>query len=466
MAIRADTLPAFVAFVLAVLVIPGPTEAALAEVDSADTGEYHVAAEDPGDTRATGPAVSDVTPLEEHPFFTTGSATQPQSATTADIVVVDDPWAEAFGASPPPVAVKPTATTADIVVVDDPWAEAFGASPPPVAVKPTVTAVAAVVADYAIDANDRTRHFLERFTGARRSLIGMWLERSGRYLGMIRDTLRQEGLPEDLAFTAMIESGFNPVAVSRAGAKGLWQFMAQTARRYGLRVDGWVDERLDPEKSTAAAAAYLRDLYNQFGSWALAQAAYNAGEMKVARAIQSVRSRDFWVLARSRHLHPETKDFVPQIHAATLIGREPDRYGFDVTGLEPHRFEVVTVPPSTDLRRLAASARLSLESLQALNPELYRAVTPPGTDYELKVPEGAETSVRTALTEARSVAAARARVAGATATAHVVRPGDTVSGIAKRYRVSVSDVRRWNGLANEHRIRPGDRLRVVETAAR
>jgi membrane-bound lytic murein transglycosylase D len=441
MAIRANTIPAIVVLVLTVLVMPGPGGAAVAGADIADVGDHYAAIDDRGDASdAAAPAIGDVTLLDEHPVFTGGSAAQSQSPIIPDVQSL---------------------TLPDIGVVDDPWAEAFGASLPPVVVKPTVTAV---VAEYAIDANDRTRHFLERFTGARRSLIGMWLERSGRYLGMIRDTLRQEGLPEDLAFTAMIESGFNPVAVSRAGAKGLWQFMAQTARRYGLRVDTWVDERLDPEKSTAAAAAYLRDLYNQFGSWALAQAAYNAGEMKVARAIQSVRSRDFWVLARSRHLHPETKDFVPQIQAATLIGREPDRYGFDVTGHEPHRFEVVRVPPSTDLRRLAASARLSPESLQILNPELYRAVTPPGGDYELKVPEGTETSVRTALTGPGSVRASGSRIAGG--TAHVVRPGDTVSEIAKRYRVSVSDLRRWNGLVNEHRIRPGDRLRVVELAPR
>src|SRR5881628_316189 len=152
---------------------------------------------------------------------------------------------------------------------------------------------------------------------------------------MIREVLRARGLPEDLAFTAMIESGFKPDAVSRVGAKGMWQFMAGTARRYGLRVDRWVDERLDPERSTVAAAAYLRDLYNLFGSWPLAQAAYNAGEVKVARAISKTGSRDFWTLAQSRYLRRETKEFVPQIHAVTMIGREPDRYGFEFDDLEP-----------------------------------------------------------------------------------------------------------------------------------
>jgi membrane-bound lytic murein transglycosylase D len=437
MAIRANTLLILAVLILTVLVTPGPGGAEFADAvdadvaDEGDVADAYVVAdeylfanhpEDPGGTVL----------LDEHPFFTRGSpAVEPPPPVIPEIVIIEDPWAEAFGAPLPPVVLKP---------------------------------VTPVFAEYSVDTNDRTRHFLERFTGARRSLIELWLERSGRYLGMIRGTLRHQGLPEDLAFTAMIESGFNPVAVSRAGAKGLWQFMAQTARRYGLRVDGWVDERLDPEKSTVAAAAYLRDLYNQFGSWALAQAAYNAGEMKVARAIQSVRSRDFWVLARSRHLHTETKDFVPQIQAVTLIGREPDRYGFDVTGHEPHRFEIVRVPPSTDLRRLAANARLSPESLQVLNPELYRAVTPPGSDYELKVPQGTETTVRTALTGPRPVSTSGARIAAA--AIHVVRPGDTVSGIAKRYRITIDDIQRWNKLGNTDRIRPGDRLRVAGIAAR
>lgn len=311
--------------------------------------------------------------------------------------------------------------------------------------------------EYPVELNDRIRHFLERFTGARRNLIGLWLDRSGRYLGMIRDTLRRQGLPEELAFTAMIESGFNPLAVSRAGAKGMWQFMAQTARRYGLRVDDWVDERLDPEKSTMAAAAYLRDLHKQFGSWVLAQAAYNAGEMKILRAIQLTRTTDFWTLAKSTHIRNETKDFVPQIHAAALIGRDPDRYGFDLVEHEPRRLESVQVPGSTDLKRLAQSAGMVPETLLTLNAELWRAVTPPGASYDLKVPQGEGDRVRRALGRAST----RTPKAGAIKSAvHIVRPGETLSSIGKQHRLSVKELCRINGLRERETIRPGDRLRV------
>src|SRR2546425_7628168 len=230
----------------------------------------------------------------------------------------------------------------------DPWAEAFAQSS---RLRATI-----VAPPYPLVINGQVQAFIERFTGSRREIVELWLNRSSRYLSMIRDVLRNQGLPEDLAFVAMIESGYNPLAVSRAGAKGMWQFMAGTARRYGLRVDQWVDERLDPEKSTTAAAAYLRDLYHQFGSWALAKAAYNAGEVKVTRAIRAVGTNDFWTLARSRFLRRETKDFVPAIHAATLIGRDPARYGFDLNEPEQAEIEMIAVPPGTNLRVLSAAA--------------------------------------------------------------------------------------------------------------
>ena len=348
---------------------------------------------------------------------------------------------------------------AGTAVTEDGWAEAYCEGS-------RVSYATIMARAYPVTLNPQVQFFLDRFTGSSREAMTLWVSRSSRYLAMVREVLRARGLPEELAFTAMIESGFKPDAVSRVGAKGMWQFMAGTARRYGLRVDRWVDERLDPEKSTVAAAAYLRDLYDLFGSWSLAQAAYNAGEVKVLRAIQKTGSRDFWTLAQSRHLRRETKEFVPQIHAATMIGREPDRYGFDFDDRDPVAVDTITVPPSTDLRRLAATAGLSPADVRALNPTLVRAVTPPGSSWTLRVPAGERERVAAALAPRRApvmVASTRAEVthAAATGDVHVVRPRDTVSAIAKRYGVSVGDVMRWNRLDSTDRIRPGDRLRVA-----
>jgi membrane-bound lytic murein transglycosylase D len=345
-------------------------------------------------------------------------------------------------------------------MIDDGWAEAYADGS-------RVSHAAIIAQAYPVEINPQVQFFLDLFTGARRDIVTLWVNRSANYLSKARETFRERGLPEDLAFTAMIESGFKPDAVSRVGAKGMWQFMAGTARRYGLRVDRWVDERLDPEKSTVAAAHYLRDLYDMFGSWALAQAAYNAGEVKVARAIRLTGSRDFWTLAQSRYLRRETKDFVPQIHAATMIGRDPDRYGFDFDDREPVTFDTISVPPSTDLHRLCAKAGLSLQTVRALNPTLIRGVTPPGRTWTLRVPEGQRERVVAALAPPRvpAVAAARPEITrvAANGDVHVVRPRDTVSGIAHRYGVSVDDVMRWNRLDSGDRIRPGDRLRVARS---
>jgi membrane-bound lytic murein transglycosylase D len=343
----------------------------------------------------------------------------------------------------------------------DPWAEAFAES--------SRAAVVGRKSTYPVAVNPQVQQFLDRFTGARREVVNLWVGRAGRYLGMIRDVLKARGLPEELAYTAMIESGFNPVAVSRVGAKGMWQFMAGTARRYGLRVDQWIDERLDPEKSTVAAAAYLRDLYNMFGSWALAQAAYNAGEVKVSRAIRATGSSDFWTLAKTNHLRTETKDFVPAIHAATLIGQDPERYGFEFTDDRAVAVELVAVPASTDLRRLAPRTGIALETLRQLNPVLVRAITPPGDAWQLKVPAGTRAEVVSALappanrtTPAKTVRSGAVKPAASHHDMHVVQPKDTVSSIAKQYGVSVADVLRWNRLEEQGKIRPGDRLRVAE----
>ena len=317
---------------------------------------------------------------------------------------------------------------------------------------------------YRVQINEHVRHYLTRFqTGYLRGITETRLARAGRYLPMILDVFKEKGLPEELVFTAMIESGFNPVAVSRAGAKGLWQFMAPTARLYGLRVDRWLDERLDPEKSTVAAAHYLRDLYTVFGSWDLAQAAYNAGEIRVRKAIEGSGTRDFWVLhRRSPHLLPETKNFVPAIQAATLIGREPEQYGFTVVPEEPVRYDVVTVPKGSRLARLAGLSDIPAAELEQLNPELWQKQTPPDASYELKVPLGSAPAVQAAV----ALDAAPRRIAPPSGGGvHVVKSGDTVWRIARQYGVAPAQLARWNGLERPDRIFPGERLRVSAPAA-
>jgi membrane-bound lytic murein transglycosylase D len=342
----------------------------------------------------------------------------------------------------------------------DPWAHAFAES------SRLQSRTAIVVYDPASN-QQQVKFFVDRFTTSRRDVVGLWFQRSPQYLSMILPVFRSRGLPDELAYTAMIESGFNPRAVSRVGAKGLWQFMAPTARLYGLRVDRWVDERLDPEKSTVAAASYLRDLHTRYGSWELAQAAYNAGAVKVDRAIRQTGSTDFWTLAKTKLLKRETKDFVPAIHATVVIGRDPSQYGFESSGATAWpEFDLVTVPPGTDLKKVAAASGISLQELRGLNPTLIRGITPPGKPWEVRVPAGTRESIVAALTppppkkKAVQVAATGRRSSGS-AEVHVVRPRDTVASIAKQYGVSVGNVVRWNNLDRGDAIRPGDRLRIT-----
>ncbi len=326
---------------------------------------------------------------------------------------------------------------------------------------------------YQIENNNDVRRFLDQFqTGYRRAVVERWLVRAGRYLPMVLDVFKQKGLPEDLVFTAMIESGFDPLAASSAGARGLWQFMAPTARRYGLRIDHWLDERLDPEKSTVAAARHLLDLYAVFGSWNLAQAAYNAGERTVLDAIRAMGTSDFWALAHGRWLKDETKNYIPAIQAATLIAHEPERYGFVVTPAPPLEYELVTVPRSTKLKDLAGRSGLSVDALERLNPELRLKQTPPDGPYFLKVPVGDAALVRAALARETAHHGVTAplgtlrrpdRPAGHVTrpSIHVVRRQETLTLIARRYGVSVVDILRWNNLSSGARIHPGDRLQVA-----
>jgi len=238
--------------------------------------------------------------------------------------------------------------------------------------------------------NDRVQDWLNYFQGPGRERFEVYLSRSGKYVPMIKKILREYSLPQDLVYLAMIESGFNPRAYSRARATGTWQFIYRTGIRYGLRVDEWIDERRDPEKSTIAAAKYLQALYDRFNDWYLAAAGYNAGEGKIGRAIRRYRTEDFWVMSRQRYLKRETKDYVPKMIAAALISKNPKEYGFDhVRYEEPIPYDKVAMETPTDLRVAAQCAGVSYEAIKLLNPDLKRWITPPNyPGFELRVPAG------------------------------------------------------------------------------
>lgn len=358
----------------------------------------------------------------------------PEPPAGVEIPRIPDPDDEAASEADP--ALPPGAPLVlDEPIFDDPRA----------AVTASLSLVPAPV--YPLVINPPVEALIDYFRARERERFSLWLSRSGRYLGMIRRTFRERGLPEELAYTAMIESGFWPRAVSRVGAKGLWQFMESTARRYGLVVNRWVDERLDPVKSTAAAAQYLGDLHEMFGHWFLAQAAYNAGEARVAQAIKRAKTTDFWALTQTRHLPNETKRFVPQILAAIVITREPARYGFEVTAEPPLEYDEVVVRRVLDLETVAALADVPLQDVRDLNPALRGGITPPFGAYTLRLPPGAGARFEAALPQTLPSRLPRWGI-------HRVERNQSLAEIARFYRVTP------RRLAEVNQLR-GGRLRGV-----
>ena len=242
--------------------------------------------------------------------------------------------------------------------------------------------------DVPIQMNKQVRAYLVYFSTERKGVIRNYLTRSTRYLRMIKEVFDEYGLPEDLAYLAMIESGFNNKATSPAAACGMWQFIKGTGLRYGLAIDSYVDERRDPEKATRAAAKYLLDLYKQFGSWYLAAASYNCGEGRVQRELDQSKHKNFWELSANMCLPTETKNYVPQMIAATIIAKNPEKFGFkNVPYQAPMRVDKVQVNEPTSLKAAAFAVNLQVEDIQVLNPELLRGVTPPDSPkYALNLP--------------------------------------------------------------------------------
>ena len=306
--------------------------------------------------------------------------------------------------------------------------------------------------DLPVDANPKVAASIHFFQTRGRETFTTWMRRSGRYRELILDVLTEENLPRDFLYLAMIESGFNPRAYSRAKAVGLWQFMETTARLEGLRKTHWIDERRDPDKSTRAAARHLKDLHRHFGDWRLAAAAYNAGRGRVSRAIDKAGSRSFWDLTLPR----ETANYVPLLMAATIISKDPEAFGLDLEKPDqPLKYDVVYLSNPVRLSAAAKCSRCDEVDLKQLNPELRRHFTPPqrGQPYRLRVPPGSSKrfmSCYDKLPESE-------RLIWDT---YVVQSGDNVSSIAQQLGVSTELIVEANSLSNPDRIFRGQRLHV------
>lgn len=308
--------------------------------------------------------------------------------------------------------------------------------------------------DIPITINDRVEYFLNYFQTEKRRVFRNWLARSTRYVPRMREILRENGLPEDLVYLAMIESGFNVSAYSPAQACGPWQFIEGTARRYGLEINSWLDERRDPEKATRAAASYLKDLYQEFGCWYLAAAGYNAGENKVRRGISTYETTDFWEMCDYDLFARETKDYVPQMIAATIIAKSPEKYGFtDVEYQQPVPCAKVPVPPKTDLKAVALACRLDDKSIKEINPELRHDRTPPGASYLLNIPKNTLQMFEDNFDRVKTIVKTCYH-------RYVVKKGDTLARMAQKFDVSKKTLVSVNKIKGKHSIKKGKVLRI------
>ncbi len=307
--------------------------------------------------------------------------------------------------------------------------------------------------------NERVMKALDYWLNRGRQRFEDGLVRSGRYRPVMEKIFREESLPLDLLYLAQVESHFKPLVVSKAQAKGIWQFRKSTAIRYGLKITRDVDERSDPEKSTRAAARYLKDLYRMFNDWNLVLAAYNWGEGKVQRLIKSSGLQDFWQLVNlSRKLPEETKNHVSLIHACIIIGRNPGLYGFSTELDPPMQYDKIPVSKPINLRTAAKVLGTSVNELKKLNPALRGLITPPNyPNYPLIVPSGIDPAIGEKLA---ALPRATVKPPPGYEGRHKIQPGETLSEIAALYNVSTADLEDANNLVSRHKIRAGDWLQV------
>jgi membrane-bound lytic murein transglycosylase D len=288
--------------------------------------------------------------------------------------------------------------------------------------------------------NDQVAGYITYFSGRGRGVFERAYARSGRYRDMISATLKQEGVPQDLIFLAQAESGFHPLAVSRVGARGIWQFMASRGRGYGLNHNMYVDDRQDPEKSTRAAARHLKDLYNQFGDWYLAMAAYNSGPGTVQAAVKRTGYADFWELYRRNVLPKETRNYVPIILAVAIMTKNPTQYGLDGVPMDrPDDYDSVIVDYGVDLRLVAECVNSTVAELQELNPSLLRLTTPHPGAFALRLPSGTKEQFQTAIASIPPDKRLWWRF-------HTVHAGDTVASLARSYHTTAKQIEEANHL--------------------
>ncbi len=306
--------------------------------------------------------------------------------------------------------------------------------------------------------NEFVQMWINYFTGRGRDTFEKWLVRSTRYIPLMKQVLKEEGVPEDLIYLSMIESGFNPKAYSRAKAVGPWQFMEATGKRYGLKVDFWIDERKDIVQSTHAAARYLKELHEIFGSWYLAAAGYNAGEGKVLSAVRREKSRNFWQLAHERkNFRAETSNYVPKIIAAAVLAKNPQKYGFskDLEFENPLVWESVKIPGGVDLRAVAQVTGADPELLQLLNAELRAGITPPDLKdgYEFRVPPEKKDLLISKISEL-------SRIQVASFISHKVGRGENLGYIARRYKTNTETLLKLNNIRSPKALRVGQVIKV------
>ena len=324
-------------------------------------------------------------------------------------------------------------------------------------VDPNVRAVAEAEvkntkSDLPLVMNDQVAMFINYYSSPRgkATLEHAWT-RAGRYREMIASILKEEGVPQDLIYLAQAESGFQPLALSRAGARGMWQFMASAAEIYGLERSWWIDERQDPEKATRAAAHHLKDLYNQFGDWYLAMAAYNSGASTVQHAVERTGYADFWELYRRGVLPQETRNYVPIILAETIIAKNPEQYGLQRVPPEPpQQTDQVTINYPVDLRLVAECVDTSVDRLQELNPSLLRMTTPKDQSFILKLPAGSQEKYETAIATIPQDMRTYWRY-------HRVEYGDTLPSIARKYHTSAPSIAEANNLSDDE-VKAGTKL--------